>query len=193
MGSLIVAGVTKPDGLYGAIGSTDPSDIELAAITGPGKVRVGAALSAFDQWALDNGLTGPDALPSADPDHDGDSNLDEFALSGNPASGSDSPGRFAKTADTNGDGVSELTLTIQVRSGASFTANNNDLIATVDGITCRIEGSLNLATFDSPVSEVTPHPGTGAPRAGYQFKTFRLDASNGAAGRGFLRVHVTAP
>jgi autotransporter-associated beta strand protein len=193
VGTLIIAGITQPNGLYGAMGSANPNDTETAAITGTGTIRVGTATTPFDQWALDNGLTGNDALPTADPDHDGIPNLDEFAFGGNPSSGTSFPDRFAKTVDTNNDGVTEFTLTIQVRTGASFTASGSALAASLDGITCRVQGSNGLGTFDAPVSEVDPHFGTGTPRAGYQFKTFRLNPSADTGSRGFLRVTATAP
>lgn len=63
-----------------------------------------------------------------------------------------------------------------------------DFTATQDGVIYTIEGSLDLATFESAVSEVTPTLGTGTPKAGYVFKTFRLNASAGLNGKGFIRA-----
>lgn len=40
---------------------------------------------SFDQWASAAGLTGPDALPAASPNHDGVKNLLKFAFNLNPA------------------------------------------------------------------------------------------------------------
>jgi hypothetical protein len=57
----------------------------------------------------------------------------------------------------------------------------------VDEVTYRIEGSTDLATWNSPVGEVA-QLGSGSPSAGYVFKTFRLTNGNGLAGKGFLRA-----
>jgi hypothetical protein len=61
----------------------------------------------------------------------------------------------------------------------------------LDGITCTIQGSTNLSAFGAAVSVVTPVT-TGLPSApvGYEYRTFRLDGSNGLPGKGFLRVQV---
>jgi hypothetical protein len=64
---------------------------------------------------------------------------------------------FVKFVDTDGDTLRELTLTIEVRSGAPFCRSGNDLVASVDGISYRLEGSLDLVSFDSAVLAVNPH------------------------------------
>lgn len=81
--------------------------------------------NAYDAWALTNTLTGPDALPVADPDQDGLTNLTEFALnldplvmeipqfrSGQPLQSLTQSGLGALPAVTVGDpgGVPVLTL-----------------------------------------------------------------------------------
>ncbi|HEV3410539.1 MAG TPA: autotransporter-associated beta strand repeat-containing protein, partial [Chthoniobacterales bacterium] len=192
VGALVLNGNSQPNGTYGALGSADPSDIEVPYITGPGRIRVQAA-TPYQQWAQDYNLAGNNYALSANPDGDGASNLEEFALGGNPNSASDAGSRSVQMVDTDNNAVEEFTLTIEVRSGASFTPNGTELVASVDGITYRVQGSLELAQFNSSVSEVVPHLGTGAPSPGYKFATFRLNASNGMAGGGFLRVVVTAP
>jgi hypothetical protein len=132
-----------------------------------------------------------DQVPTADPDHDGANNLQEFAFGGSPASATDNGASQPKTVDANGDSLKDLTLTLEVRSGAVFTASGNNQTATVDGVTYLIQGSADLTTWNSQVTEVTPNLGTGSPHAGYVFKTFRLVAGNGLAGKGFLRASVT--
>ena len=62
------------------------------------------------------------------------------------------------------------------------------MTATVDGVVCRIEGTLDLVNFTSPVSEVVPHCGVGSPTPGYTFRTFRLTSANGLPDKGFLRA-----
>lgn len=54
----------------------------------------------------------------------------------------------------------------------------------------RIECSTAPADSSATVTEVIPHLGTGSPKSGYVFKTFRLTAANGLPNRGFLRGSV---
>jgi hypothetical protein len=151
--------------------------------------------SPFTTWidSYNPPLTNPaDRAESADPDGDGATNLEEFGFAGHPANGSDNGTGQVLTVDANGDSQQDLTLTLQVRSGATFSPAGNDLVsAPVDDVVYRIEGSTDLATWDSAVSEVTPSLGSGSPKAGYVFKTFRLNAGNGLPGKGFLRASVT--
>jgi hypothetical protein len=133
-----------------------------------------------------------DRTPAGDFDKDGIPNIREFAFGGSPVSASDNGQEQIRTVDANSDTLRDYTLTVEVRSGANFTASGNKLTATVDGITYTIEGSLDLVTFESPVSEVTPTLGTGSPKAGYVFKTFRLNAGNGLTGKGFIRAGASA-
>ncbi len=51
-----------------------------------------------------------------------------------------------------------------------------------------IEGSLDLVFPTSAVSEAAPATGPGGLPADYEYRRFRLDASEGLAGKGFLRV-----
>lgn len=152
-------------------------------------ISQGAATSPYDTWINSfAGLTTPAAkLPTADPDGDGATNLEEFAFGGNPGIPADQGTYQARTVDANGDSLRDLTLTLEVRAGATFAATGNTLTATVDGLTYRIEGSTDLATWNSAVSEVA-QLGSGSPSADYVFKTFRLDQASGLAGKGFLRT-----
>ncbi|MES2658173.1 MAG: hypothetical protein V4689_06120 [Verrucomicrobiota bacterium] len=148
----------------------------------------------YDTWigSFNPPLTNAgDRLSTADPDKDGATNLEEFGFGGNPASGSDKGTLLARTVDANSDTQGDITLTIEVRTGASFSASGNDLVSgLVDQLTYRVEGSIDLMTWDSQVSEVVPHLGTGSPSTGYVFKSFRLNGGNGLAGKGFLRAIV---
>jgi hypothetical protein len=63
----------------------------------------------------------------------------------------------------------------------------------VDGVTYTIEGSLDLVFPNSPVSETSSPSGLPALPAGWEYRRFRLDASEGPGARGFLRAKVTAP
>ncbi len=156
-------------------------------------IAIGAAASAYDTWiGTFTTITAPaDKLPTADPDNDGANNLEEFGFDGNPESGSNSGMGQVQTVDADGDTQKDISLTLAVRSGATFSASGNDLVSTViDEVTYRIEGSTDLATWDSAVSEVSPQIGSGSPSSGYVFKTFRLNAGNGLNGKGFLRATV---
>ena len=157
-------------------------------------VAQGSATSAYTNWLKDYPSITADAdkLPTADPDHDGATNLEEFAFGGSPTSGSDNGIRLTQTVDANNDSQRDLTLTLEVRSGAVFTLSNNAQVsAPIDQLTYYIEGSTNLINWDSPVSEVTPALTTATAKTGYVFKTFRLNVGNGLGGKGFIRAVVT--
>ena len=151
------------------------------------------SLPAFATWvssfpALVNSTTAADRTAAGDFDKDGVTNIREFAFGGSPVSPSDNGQEQIRSVDANADTLRDFTTTIEVRSGATFAASGNKLTATIDGITYTIEGSLDLVTFNSPVSEVSPTLGTGTPKTGYVFKTFRLNAGNGLTGKGFIRA-----
>lgn len=166
------------------------------AIESDGTIRAlepTSSATPFETWvatfpALVSSPNAADRTPTGDFDKDGRNNTNEFAFGGSPVSSSDNGQQQLRTVDVNTDTLGDFTQTVEVRSGANFTASGNKLTATVDGITYTIEGSLDLVTFESPVSEVTPTLGTGLPKTGYVFKTFRLNAANGLNGKGFIRA-----
>ena len=154
--------------------------------------------AAYTTWAQTN-ITAinpsADASATGDPDGDGVSNLAEFAFHGDPLSGANNGYMVTAIEDTDADGHKELTLTVAVRDGAgspTFTGSPS-LTASVDGITYTIEGSLDLASFASSVSETAAPTGLPALPAGWEYRRFRLDASNGLPSIGFLRAKVTQP
>lgn len=177
----------NPTGVVG--GGTYVASI---AISSSGAISTVIPTSAFDIWiGAYPSITDPaDKLSSADPDEDGATNLEEFGFGGNPTDSSDNGIRLTQSVDANGDNQGDISLTLEVRSGANFTASGNDLVATIDDITYRIEGSTDLSVWDSVVSPVSPDLGSGSPSTGYDFKTFRLNAGNGLTGKGFLRASV---
>lgn len=152
----------------------------------------------FEEWAAGApyNLSGDDALPGADPDNDGVPNLIEFALNGDPTSGSDNGKQFVKMATV--DSVPNvLTLTIAVRDGASFAASGNRQAATVDEIIYTVEASNDLADWGTPVvTEVTGADATaiqtGLPAldTGWTYHTFRSDGSASADNADFMRLNV---
>lgn len=159
----------------------------------------GVVSTPFEDWvasfpSLVSSPNAADRTPAGDFDKDGVTNIREFAFGGSPVSASDNGQQQLRTVDANGDSQRDLTLTVGVRSGATFTPSGNKLTATHDGVIYTIEGSLDLVAFESAVFEVTPTLGTGTLKAGYVFKTFRLSASSGLKGKGFIRAGaVVAP
>ena len=138
--------------------------------------------------------------PNADPDSDGATNFDEFALGGNPSQGSAGRKAFFLIADSSDAGTArELLLTIAVRAGNDgaggnpvFSPTSGTPTATIDGVTYAVQGSTDLLNFDSPVSVVaTVTTGLPALPAGYEYRTFRLNVSDGLPNRGFMRVQIS--
>ena len=91
----------------------------------------------------------------------------------------------------------ELILTVAVRTGTpAFTGSPSPAsVNPTDGITYSIEGSVNLAVFSTTVNVVPTAVTTGLPGAGagYEYRSFSLNGSNGLTGKGFLRAKVTSP
>lgn len=176
VGTLIINGVTQPTGLY---------------TFGTGKLQVGSASSPYADWAVAKGLdgtSGKDPAPGANPDNDSATNVAEFALNGNPLSGSDSGYSMGQTTNVPSVGDA-LIITFATRTGTTFTGATGS----ADGVTYTVQGTLDLTGFTAPVTEVTPAivPGSWpAAGGGYEYHTFRLDASTGLTGKGFLRLFV---
>lgn len=162
---------------------------------------VTATSSPFSIWAgTTYSLIGGDALPGADPDGDGVKNIVEFALNGNPTSGSNNGLTTTLIQDASAPAGNELTYTIAVRDGATFSSGaGGSQTATVDGVIYTIQGSVDLSGFTSAVSVIGTASDTapGQPSlagTSWEYRTFKLDASEGLGGKGFLRVKIeTAP
>ena len=158
--------------------------VRMGAASGGGDADNDGMLDAWETAKL--GGTGQSATD--DPDKDGVSNLEEFAFNGNPQSGSSTGGVTSALADTNANGSRELTLTVPVRSGATFTTQGDgSQAATVAGVTYSVKGSVNLSALNSAVAWVSSAPSADPD---YQLHTFRLTASEGLSGKGFLRAGV---
>ena len=188
VGGLKIGNITLPVGIYDA--TTHPG-----VITGSGKLQVIITASAYDTWIAGFPSIAPaDRGPAADPDHDGSLNMVEFALGGAPDSGSSRPGIYTILADSNGDTLKELLMTIAVRSGTPAFTGSPSPSASQDGVTYTIEGSTTLGSFTgtvTPVSLVAPPAPNAAPPGGYEYRTFSLGGSNGLPAGGFLRVKIT--
>jgi hypothetical protein len=143
-----------------------------------------------DAWETANfGNTSRDG--TLDLDNDGLADLAEFAFDGDPDSGASLGTITSALADTNGNTQKELTLTIAVRSGATFAAGpNGTQLATVGGVTYTVRGSVDLAAFTETVSHVSS---TVSGNPDYDLHVFRLEGSDGLPGKGFLQALVTHP
>ncbi|MEI7909940.1 MAG: autotransporter-associated beta strand repeat-containing protein [Verrucomicrobiota bacterium] len=150
--------------------------------------------TAYSNWAVSHGLNPlTNGAPGADPDGDGQSNGVEFALGGDPTSASNNAKTYSLVADSSADGdaLPELLITIAVRSGTPAFTGSPSPSATQDGATYTVEGSTTLGSFSAGVTPVAPvTTGLPAAPAGYEYRTFSLDGSNGTPSNGFLRVQV---
>jgi autotransporter-associated beta strand protein len=153
----------------------------------------------FESWAKTN-ITDRDpaanASPGGDPDHDGASNLAEFAFNGDPLNSADNGFSFGLAADANGDSALELVLTVAVRKSAVFAAGSATS-PVAEGIRYSIQGCYDLTGFSpSLVTPVDPaatiDPGVPlTDPANYEYRSFSLNGSSGLPGKGFLRATVT--
>jgi T5SS/PEP-CTERM-associated repeat protein/autotransporter-associated beta strand protein len=169
---------------------------------GANQITLDLIPTPYTIWASGHGLNPlTDGAPGADKDGDGQSNGLEFALGGSPVSGSDNAKIFQLAEDSSDGGTNkELLMTIAVRSGTpAFSPTNGGLptASLSDGYypaTYTIQGSPDLSSFTGTVSVVTavapPAPNATAP-AGYEWRTFSLEGSDGLPTKGFLRVNVT--
>ncbi len=164
-----------------------------------GLLEVAVVSDPFVAW-IDSffpGETNPAIIgKTADPDNDGSDNLAEFAFNGNPKSGSDNGLTALLIQDASAPAGNELTLVAAVRDGAVFATGPNGVqTATIDGVVYTAQGSLALTFPDSAVSvgaaSDTAPAATGLPSlasTAWEYRTFKLDASEGLSGKGFLRI-----
>jgi autotransporter-associated beta strand protein len=198
--SFYINGVLQQSGEWGAIGSGAAH--QTARITGSGKLYATNGTVSSEPYVawIDSfsGITDPaDKAKTADPDNDGLTNFVEFALDGNPASGTVS-GKVRSRIETVGVDQA-LVITLPVRAGAAFDNTPGPAAdATIDNLTYTIQGSNDLVTFGQGVTEI-PVSSSGMPdlsSASWAYKTFRLDGAIGGGTprgpKGFLRVMVVS-
>ena len=188
---------SSPENLTGSIGTGtatgtlqiggDNNDLEL--------VVSGVVDSAYDTWATAKGLTGANNGKAQDPDGDGKNNLYEFAFDGDPLSGANDGKIVGKVATVGGDQL--MTLTLPVRTGAKFSPDSGDLLsALIDGIHYRIEGSVDLGTFNKDIAEVSPAITAGLPSplsTGWEYRTFTFATPDTVptVPKAFLRAKIS--
>ncbi|MEI6536689.1 MAG: hypothetical protein WCN98_15190, partial [Verrucomicrobiaceae bacterium] len=158
-------------------------------------------INPYNAWAASKGLTGGNAAQTADPDGDGRINLLEFATNDDPNSGNASGKQKAAVGTVSTQQV--FTLTVPVRTGATFSGTNDQVSAAIDGVIYTIQGTTDLvAGFTNtvvPVSEVTGGDATaiqtGMPalESGWTYRTFRATGYTVSGSPFvFLRLKVTA-
>ncbi|GAA5125582.1 autotransporter-associated beta strand repeat-containing protein [Luteolibacter yonseiensis] len=182
-----IDGVSQASGTYGGSGSG--AQHIIPQITGTGKIFVPVS-DPFVAWSAGFGLTGNDALPSADPDHDGQSNLLEFALNGSPISSTASGKTRSAVAVVGGENA--LTYTLPVRVGAAFTGDTSKSAA-IAGLTYTIQGSDELSDWETMIiTEVVPALSADLPDLDddWTYRTFRTPGTVAADPKDFIRARV---
>jgi len=169
-------------------------------------------ISAFNTWA--NSFTNPplaNTAAGADPDHDGRSNLAEFAFDGDPRSGLNDGKVVSKVATLPSDGSKVLTLTLPVRNGATFSGATEQVSALIDGLIYTIQGSATLDpdSWTLVITEITNPADVAAIQAGlpalsdingdsaadWTYRTFRTPGTvtDGSHPHDFIRGKVVQP
>ena len=212
--------VTATGGITGSVPDTRnlPPGLEATVMISPDRsslwldvVSTGAA-DPYMTWADAQGLdgtTGKEKNADDDPDHDGRSNMVEFAFDGNPRNGSNEGKMIGSIVTLPSDGSQVFTLTLPIRRDASFSGASAQVSALIDGLVYTIQGShtLEAASWTMAVREVTGPDATaiqaGLPglsdldhdlSAEWAYRTFRVPGSVGEGNRGdFLRATVTQP
>lgn len=169
VGSLVLGGVTVPNGIYGP---THPTYGSYFAATSTGKLVVGGG---FSTWAADsaNGLTlGVNDGAGQDPDFDGVSNLLEYVLGGKPLESN--PGILPKPSISGGF----LVLTYK-------RSDDSELDTVQEG-----RWSADLSDWSHPAitPELINENGTNP-----DDMVIRIPVTNAVSGRLFGRMNVTKP
>ena len=141
------------------------------------KVEASATASPVGSYAKSFGLSGSDAAPDADPDHDGYSNRLEYAFGMNPASaaGQIQPLEVFTEQVVDGSQVKNLCV-------ATFL-QRNDVVYTVRA-TPSLEGG-----FPVTVTPTVHSDQTGVPSGYTRYKA----VYNSGVDRGFIKVDATVP
>lgn len=197
--ALFFDGSPEPAGIYGSMESTAPNKRSYLAGAGLLEVTSDGTGSPFQDWASDKGLTAANDGADQDPDFDGQSNLLEFALNGEPLSGARTGNVVVKIATVGSQQA--LTLTLPVRSSVGTFDGGTFLTATGDGVKYTIEAGNDLGSWNLNVDEVTGTDATAIqtglptiePGSGYVYRTFRSPGAVSADAKEFIRARVEEP
>lgn len=138
----------------------------------------------LSNWATSKGLTGGDALPAADPDHDGRSNLLEFALMTEPTVGDGGAVPSYVLAKPGGTGYGEITFPVR-KFAPSLTYSVEVSDTLVSGSWTTIWTSAD--GFGAAVVSATTD------QSDRTILTVRDTQPSPPAVRRFMRVTVTSP
>ena len=186
--TLVLGGVTVPPGTYNSLNPTYG-----AYFTGTGSLVVPVLGTPFELWAINHGLSGTDALPGADPDHDGLTNAMEFVLGGepNPANaGANSLGLLPKpTRNLADDLVFTFPRSIASKSGASVNFQWSTDLSFPTGNDALVGVVSTAADAHGVTVDVTP----GALGTDPDTIVITVPVANAPGGKVFGRLHVTVP
>ena len=147
----------------------------------------------YSDWAKDANITNRnDLLLFADPNNDGIPNIQHFANGTDPLAPPSETPCTCHPHTVEHEGATYFAITIPVRTGTVFSEANG-LTATLDGITYRITGSVDLKNFDRAVVVVHPPQADGLPalQDGWSYQTFRSDTpNNSGTSKLFLRSSI---
>ena len=163
--ALIIGGVPQAVGTWGALGSG--AQHKTARITGTGRLLI-LSPATFTEWITLFGLSGADALQTADPDADGVLNLLEFYTGSSPVS------------------AGPVTTTLfKTPTGIDFTYPRAKGIT---GVTAIVEWTDDLITWSiSGVSAPTVVADQDAT------ETVKVTVPLGSGNGRFVRLRVTSP
>ena len=168
-------------------GKEDSATVQ-ASFSAPAGTTFAGWISGYFPGISDSLVVGP----MADPDRDGNANLLEFALGGNPTLGGSRP--VSQPMLRKEGSTTTPLMTILVRTGTPAFSGTPSPSASVEGITYTVLGGATPSETSGAILVVNPAVTTGLPTppTGYEYRTFRLDPAQGAVLRGFMRVRVTA-
>jgi len=160
--ALRINGVWQAPGTYTSANSS-------SRITGSGSLIVTTnGPASFSSWINSfPSLTAPQKIPTADPDHDGNNNLLEWALHLDPTK----PDAFQPTV-THAEATLAYTYTRAKDIQASFTVEWSDTLAG--------DWSSSNVTAEIPVSETTTT------------RTIQVTLPTGTHGKRFIRLRITS-
>lgn len=146
---------------------------------------INSGSTAYQDYITSHGLSGNAALSGADPDGDGWTNAQEFALGAtDPTSVSLIPEPICEIITEGGEEY--LQLSYLRREGGVWDGNTY----VWGGISTQAQGSSNLSTWDLDLETFSNGVNLPASAAGYIWTTGRISTPISAEDKGFLRLGV---